>query len=120
MLNQVILVGRLTHDPEFRILTDGRKVGDLHLAVQRAFKNMDGGYDTDYVKLSVWEGLATAIEPYAKRGAMLAVKGRIQTRKYEVSDEKKLNMLEVIGERVTYLTSGKQDLNKEDNEDSEN
>ncbi|MFU8793521.1 MAG: single-stranded DNA-binding protein [Acholeplasmataceae bacterium] len=109
MLNQVILVGRLTHDPEFRILTDGRKVGDMSLAVQRAFKNMDGQYDTDFIKLSVWEGLATAIEPYAKKGVMLAVKGRVQTRKYEINEDKKINVLEVIGERVSYLTSSKQE-----------
>jgi single-strand DNA-binding protein len=110
MLNQVILVGRVTHDPEFKILTDGRKVGDLSLAVQRAFKNMDGVYDCDYIKLSVWEGLATAIEPYAKKGVMLAVKGRVQTRKFELSEEKKMNVLEIIGERVSYLSSSKQDL----------
>ena len=117
MLNQIILVGRLTHDVEVKTLDDGRKVGDLSLAVQRSFKNMDGQYDTDFMRVSVWEGLATAIESYAKKGVMLAIKGRVQTKKYEVSEEKKIHTLEVIAERVSYLTSSKQALEKtlEDN-----
>jgi len=111
MLNQLIIIGRLTHDPETKILKDGRKVSDITLAVQRAFKNMEGTYDTDFIKVTVWEGLATAIESYCKKGVMIAVKARIQTWKYELADEKKLNMLEVIAERISYLSpSGRNDL----------
>jgi single-strand DNA-binding protein len=105
MLNQVILIGRLAQDLETRILEDGRKVSYMHLAVQRSFKNMEGSYDTDFVKISVWEGLSTAIESYATKGVMLAVKGRIQSWKYELADEKKLSMLDIIAERITYLSS---------------
>ncbi|MFA5471370.1 MAG: single-stranded DNA-binding protein [Acholeplasmataceae bacterium] len=105
MVNQLILVGRLTKDPETKILEDGRKVSDVVLAVQRGFKNMDGNYDTDFIKISVWEGLATAIESYCVKGTMIAVKARVQTYKYELDDEKKLNMLEVIAERITFLSS---------------
>jgi len=105
MLNQIILIGRMSQDLETRILEDGRKVSYMHLAVQRSFKNMDGHYDTDFVKISVWEGLSTAIESYATKGIMVVVKGRIQTWKYELSDEKKLSMLEIIAERITYLSS---------------
>lgn len=105
MVNQLILVGRLTKDPETKILEDGRKVSDVVLAVQRGFKNMDGNYDTDFIKISVWEGLATAIESYCVKGTMIAVKARVQTYKYELDEEKKLNMLEVIAERITFLSS---------------
>ena len=64
---------------------------------------MDGNYDTDFIKISVWEGLATAIESYCVKGTMIAVKARVQTYKYELDDEKKLNMLEVIAERITFF-----------------
>lgn len=107
MLNQLVLVGRLTHDPETKILEDGRKVSDIMMAVQRPFKNMDGNYDTDFIKVTVWEGLAQAIESYCTKGAMIAVKARIQSWKYDLGDEKKLNMLEVIAERISYLSSNK-------------
>ena len=105
MLNQLILIGRLVRDPEIKILDDGRKVSDISLAVQRAFKNMEGTYDTDFIKITVWEGLASAIEAYCTKGAMIAVKARIQTYKYDLSEDKQMNMLEVIAERITFLSS---------------
>lgn len=105
MLNQLILVGRLARDPELKVLDDGRKVSDITLAVQRAFKNMDGNYDTDFIKITVWEGLASAIDTYCTKGAMIAVKARVQTYKMDISDEKQMNMLEVIAERITFLSS---------------
>ena len=103
MLNQVILIGRLVADPELKVLDDGRKVADITLAVQRPFKNMDGQYDTDFIKIILWEGLALSIESYCKKGVLIAVKGRLQTWKYEFSEDKKINMLEVIGEKITFL-----------------
>ncbi|MCR3905804.1 MAG: single-stranded DNA-binding protein [Tenericutes bacterium] len=118
MLNQVILIGRLTHDPEVRILEDGRKVSYISLAVQRSFKNMDGVYDTDFIKISVWEGLATAIESYCTKGIMIAVKARIQCWKYDLPDDKKLNMLDVIAERITYLSSSSKNDTKVSEESS--
>ncbi|RJX23583.1 MAG: single-stranded DNA-binding protein [Acholeplasma sp.] len=119
MLNQVILIGRLAQDPESRILEDGRKVCYINLAVQRSFKNVDGQYDTDFIRITVWEGLATAIENYASKGVMLAVKARIQTWKYELPDDRKLTMLEVIAERITYLTSSTKAELRSDEESSE-
>ncbi len=105
MLNQLIIIGRLTRDPEVKVLDDGRKVSDMTIAVQRAFKNMDGNYDTDFIRVTVWEGLASAIESYCTKGTLIAVKARLQTYKYELSDDKTLNMLEVIAERITFLSS---------------
>ncbi len=119
MLNQFIVIGRLTHDPETKILEDGRKVSDITLAVQRTFKNMDGNYDTDFIKITVWEGLATAIESYCKKGVMIAVKARVQSWKYDLPEGKKLNMLEVIAERISYLASSSKNEIKEVEESSE-
>lgn len=119
MLNQVILIGRLTHDPEVKTLDDGRKVCYIQVAVQRPFKNQDGNYDTDFFRVTVWEGLATAIESYAGKGVMVAIKARLQTWKYETSDEKKLTMIDVIAERITYLSHTSKGEMKADEESSE-
>lgn len=119
MLNQIILIGRLTHDPEVKVLDDGRKVSYIGLAVQRPFKNMDGNYDTDFIRITVWEGLATSIESYCSKGVLVAVKARIQTWKYEISEEKKINMLEVVAERISFLSSSAKAEFKSGEESSE-
>lgn len=119
MLNQVILIGRLTHDPEVKALDDGRKVCYIQVAVQRPFKNLDGNYETDFFRVTVWEGLATAIESYAGKGVMVAIKARLQSWKYETSDEKKLSMVDVIAERITYLSHPNKGEMKADEESSE-
>lgn len=106
MLNQVVLVGRLTKDLETHILEDGRKVSTIYVAVQRPFKNVDGNYDTDFVKCSVWEGLSTLIEPYCQKGTMIALKGRIQSYKREIQ-EKSYTFVEVVAERISYLKDTK-------------
>lgn len=113
MLNQLVLVGRITHDPEPLILEDGKKVLKFQLAVQRGFKNYEGNYDTDFISITCWEGLATIVESYIEKGNMLAVKGRVQSWQYNLEETKKLNMLEVIAEKVTYLSSSKAKLEQE-------
>jgi len=112
MLNQLVLVGRITHDPEPTILEDGKKVLKFQIAVQRAFKNYLGEYDTDFFSITCWEGLATMVENYITKGVMIAVKGRIQSWKYQLDEKKHLNMIEVIAEKVTYLESSKERLEK--------
>lgn len=113
MLNQLILVGRITHDPEPIILEDGKKVLRFQLAVQRAFKNYNGEYDTDFFQITCWEGLATLVENYTKKGIMIAVKGRIQSWQYNLENGKKLNMIDVVAEKITYLSNSKSNLEKE-------
>lgn len=115
MLNQVVLVGRLSQDLETYILEDGRKVTHLNLAVQRPFKNMEGQYDVDFVNCSVWEGLSTVIEPYCQKGTMIALKGRIQAYKKEIN-EKKYTMYEVVAERISFLKDTKGVTLEVDNE----
>jgi single-strand DNA-binding protein len=108
MLNQVVLVGRLTQDVETRILDDGRKVSTIFLAVQRPFKNIDGQYETDFIKCSVWEGLSTLIESFCQKGTMVALKGRIQSYKKEFNDTN-VTMIEVIAERISYIKDEKKE-----------
>ncbi len=80
MLNQVILIGRLTSDPIIKVLEDGKKVSDIRLAVQRSFKNVDGTYETDFITVTLWQGLAESLNKYCTKGTLVAVKARLQTR----------------------------------------
>lgn len=113
MLNQLILIGRITHNPEPTILEDGKKVLKFQLAVQRSFKNYAGEYDTDFFQITCWEAMASLVEKYIEKGVMLAIKGRIQSWQYNIDEEKKMNMIEVIAEKITYLSSSKSKLEKE-------
>lgn len=105
MLNQVTLIGRLTHDPVVKTIDGGKKVSDIQIAVQRAFKNMEGLYETDFISCSLWQGSAEIIENYCKKGSMIAIRGRLQTKKVELANEKTVSFLELVGERVIHLSS---------------
>lgn len=106
VLNQVVLVGRLTKDPEIKKIDNGKKVAETVLAVKRAFKNYEGEYETDFIKCTLWENLAVYLESYCKKGDLIAVKGRLQVRKIEI-ETKTLSILEFIGEKITFLSTVK-------------
>lgn len=105
MFNQVILIGRLTHDPIIKKTDTGKKVTDITIAVARAFKNMDGIYETDFISCTLWQATAEMISEHCKKGSMIAVRGRLQVKKYQVNEERELNMLDFVGEKVTYLSN---------------
>ena len=106
MLNQIVLVGRLTKDPEIITHDNNIKRTAVDLAVPRSYKNVDGVYETDYIKCVLWNGIAKNTCEYCKKGDLIGVKGRIQTSNYEKNGEKKY-VTEVIAERVTFLSSNK-------------
>ena len=103
MLNQAVLVGRIVKDPELRE-TDKGKVTNITLAVPRSFKNMNGEYDTDFISCVLWKGIAENTAEYCKKGDLVGIKGRIQTRNVELDDTHK-QFVEVIAEKVTFLSS---------------
>lgn len=105
MLNQVILVGRLTDNPTVTTQESGKKVSSIVLAVQRSFKSTTGVYDTDFIRCVLWDGIATNTSEYCKKGDIVGVKGRIQTSSYEDKDGVKKYSTEVIAEKVTFLSS---------------
>ena len=76
MLNQVVLVGRLTSDLEAKELEDGKKVTNMTLAIPRSFKNADGEYETDFVECTLWNNIAENTAEYCKKGDIVGVKGR--------------------------------------------
>ena len=106
MLNQVVLVGRIVVDPEITKTENNKKMTILTVAVPRAYKNMEGGYDTDFIKCVLWAGIAETTCEYCKKGDIVGIKGRIQVNSYEKDNEKKYSM-EVVAEKVSFLSSKK-------------
>ena len=108
MLNQVVLVGRLVKDPELVETETNKKMSRVTLAIPRSFKNMDGEYETDFVNCIMWDAIAKSAVEYCKKGDIVGIKGRIQSSVVEKEDEKKY-YVDVIAERVTFLSSKKPD-----------
>ena len=107
MLNQVVLVGRLTKDPEVKKSENGKKYTSIILAVGRTFKNSEGFYDTDFVKCVLWDGIAANTCEYCHKGDVVGIKGRLQVTSYEDDKKEKKYTTEVVAERVTFLSNKK-------------
>lgn len=103
MLNQVVMVGRLVSKPIVEENENGRKVSEITLAVNRSFKNAEGIYETDFIKCTLWNGIAENTAEYCNKGDLVGVKGRLQCLSG--------NELQVIAEKVTFLANNK---NKEE------
>ncbi len=109
MLNQVVLVGRLTSDPEVKKTDSGKKVTTINVAVQRGYKNSDGIYETDFIRCVLWNNLALNTCEYCKCGSVVGIKGRIQTSEYFDNENNKKYKTEVIADKVTFLSNSKKD-----------
>lgn len=112
MLNQIIIVGRLTSDLEITTTESGKKVASLTLAVQRPFKNTDGLYETDFIRCVLWNSIATSTYEYCHKGDLIGIKGRLQVNTYEDESGNKKYNTEVIAEKVTFLSSKKEEDNE--------
>lgn len=108
MLNQIILVGRLTRDIVVNKSEKNVKVATISLAIPRSFKNMEGNYDTDFIECVAFESIAENTKEYCNKGDVVGVKGRVQSRLIE-KNGKKENVMEIIAEKVTFLTSKRQE-----------
>ena len=105
MLNRVVLVGRLTRDPELRYTPNGVAVANFTLAVNRPFTNQEGNQDADFINCVVWRKPAENLANYMKKGNQIGVDGRIQTRTYDDKDGKKVYVTEVVADSVQFLES---------------
>lgn len=108
MLNQVVLVGRLIGDPELYQTETGKKVARLVLAVPRSYKNSNGEYETDFISCKLWQVVAQNTTEYCKKGDLIGLRGRLETYAYE-TDEGKKYLIEVVADKVTFLSSKKAD-----------
>ena len=106
-MNRVVLVGRLTRDPELRTMPSGNNVASFTLAINRNFKNKDGNVDADFINVSVFGKQADNVSKYVFKGSLLGVEGRIQTRSYDAQDGSKRYVTEVIADQVEFMGSKK-------------
>ncbi len=104
MLNQVVIAGRLTANPEIVTTENDKKRTYLTVAVPRSYKNIDGTYDSDFIRCILWGGIAESTCEYCKKGDIIGIKGRIQTSSYE-KDGEKVYVTDVIAEKVSFLSS---------------
>lgn len=104
MLNQIVIAGRLTSNPEIITTENNKKRTYITVAVPRSYKNIDGTYDTDFIRCTLWNGIAESTCEYCKKGDVVGVKGRIQTSSYE-KDGGKVYSMDVIAEKVSFLSS---------------
>ena len=114
MLNQFVGVGRLVAEPSVKETEDGKQVSNITIAVPRSYKNENGEYDTDFVDVVLWNGIAENTAEYCHKGDIIGVKGRIQTSSYETEDGDKKYAMEVVAEKISFLSSRKADENEED------
>ncbi len=103
MLNRIILIGRLTRDPELRYVPSGQPVASFTLAVDRPFVNQQGERGTDFIDIVAWRKLAEQVTQHLSKGRLVAVEGRLQIRSYETQDGQKRKVAEVVADAVRFL-----------------
>ncbi|MCR1798287.1 single-stranded DNA-binding protein [Staphylococcus warneri] len=103
MLNRVVLVGRLTKDPEFRTTQNGVSVTTFTLAVNRNFKNKNGEQQADFINVVVFRQQAENVNNYLSKGNLASVDGRIQSRSYENKEGQRVYVTEVLADSVQFL-----------------
>ena len=104
MLNRIVLIGRLTRDPELRTTASGIPVATFTLAVDRQFKSANGERETDFINIVVWRQQAETCATYLSKGKLAAVDGRLQIRTYEAQDGSKRQAAEVVADNVRFLS----------------
>ncbi len=115
MINQVTLVGRLVKTPELFFTETGKSGSFITLAVGRPYKNIDGEYETDFLDCTLWTGIAENTAEYCKTGDIIGIRGRLQSRIVTEDDGQKYKKMEIIADRVTFLSSA----SKKDNDTEE-
>jgi single-strand DNA-binding protein len=109
MVNSVVLIGRLTRDPELRTTTTGKNVCSFSIAVQKRIKPQDGSPDADFFNIVAWNKDADYVVNYLTKGRLVAIEGRLQARKYTASDGSNREVVEVIANSVQGLDRPRED-----------
>lgn len=104
MLNRIVLIGRLTRDPELRFTQSGKAVCQFTLAVDRPFTGQDGNRGADFINIVVWNKSGENCAQYLAKGRMAAVDGRLQIRSYDGNDGQRHYVSEVIADNVRFLS----------------
>lgn len=112
MINQVTLVGRLTRDPEVKFTSEGTPVAHVVLAVNRHYRNHNGEIETDFVQCTLWKKTAENTAHYCRKGSVIGITGRLQTRHYDNQEGRRIYVTEVVADDVRFL--GSKPNNKEE------
>ena len=113
MINRVILVGRLTKDPEYRENRNGVGVATFTLAINRPFTNAQGEREADFINVVVFKRQAENVSQYLFKGNLAGVDGRIQSRSYENQEGRRVFVTEVIADNVHFLEPKKSNQSKQ-------
>jgi len=109
VINRVVLVGRLTRDPELRTTTTGKSVCSFGIAVNKRIKPQDGSADADFFNVTAWNQTAEFAANYLTKGRLIAVDGRLQARKYQASDGSNRDVVEIVADTVQGLDRPRDD-----------
>lgn len=120
MINRVVLAGRPTRDPELKSTKSGTSVCLFTLAVDRNFKNKNGERETDFISCVAWKKTAEVMSQYVKKGSIIGVDGRIQTRSYDNRDGQRVYVTEVVVENFSFLGVSDKDSQENHNNQSLN
>lgn len=107
MLNRIVLVGRLTRDPELRRTNNETAVCSFTLAVDDRIKDANGNRTTTFIGVTVWNNQADNVAKFCRKGALVGVDGRIRQRTFERRDGTKSSVIEVVADSVTFLEPNK-------------
>ncbi|HHU65342.1 MULTISPECIES: single-stranded DNA-binding protein [Streptococcus] len=105
MINNVVLVGRMTRDAELRYTPSNQAVATFTLAVNRNFKNQNGEREADFINCVIWRQQAENLANWAKKGTLIGVTGRIQTRNYENQQGQRVYVTEIVADSFQILES---------------
>ena len=108
MINNVVLVGRMTRDAELRYTPQNQAVATFTLAVNRNFKNQSGEREADFINVVIWRQQAENLANWAKKGVLIGITGRIQTRNYENQQGQRVYVTEVVADNFQMLESRNQ------------
>ena len=113
MINRVVLVGRLTRDPELRRTGNGTAVTSFTIAMNRTYTSQSGERQADFIPCVVWNKAAENVARYTQKGALVGVEGRLQSRQYDAQDGRKVTVIEVVCDSVQFLETKSQSANRQ-------
>ena len=111
-MNKVLLIGRLTANPELKYTTSNNAVTTFSIAVDRNFKNENGNKEADFINIVAWNKKAELIHQYLKKGDRVGISGRLQVRKYQNERGENRYVTEVVADEVEFLNSKKSSLDE--------
>lgn len=113
-MNRIILLGRLTREPDVKVTSTGKTVATFALAVDRPFAGKDGKREADFINIQAWNKTAETVGNYVSKGQRLLVEGRLQIRSYDGKDGQKHYVTEVIADRVEFIERNEKTVQKEE------